>query len=55
MYFDVGLICRVLEGSSDGDLSWHVLDEQTLQTFDKRFQRKTFKVVSPDLLSNVFR
>ncbi|KAF3454334.1 hypothetical protein FNV43_RR04781 [Rhamnella rubrinervis] len=45
----------IVEGSDDGGSSWHVLDEQTKQMFDERFQRKTFKVASPDFLSNAFR
>ncbi|PIA37637.1 hypothetical protein AQUCO_03000293v1 [Aquilegia coerulea] len=45
----------VVEGSNDGGLSWHVLDKQTSQIFEKRFQRKTYKIVSGVHPSNVFR
>ncbi|OMP03360.1 Transglutaminase-like protein [Corchorus capsularis] len=45
----------VVEGSNDGGLSWHVLDEQTSQLFDQRFQRKTYKIKSTGFLSNNFR
>ncbi|XP_022719172.1 peptide-N(4)-(N-acetyl-beta-glucosaminyl)asparagine amidase isoform X2 [Durio zibethinus] len=45
----------VVEGSNDGGSSWHALDEQTSQVFDKRFQRKTYKIRSTGFLSNIFR
>ncbi|XP_049351094.1 peptide-N(4)-(N-acetyl-beta-glucosaminyl)asparagine amidase isoform X1 [Solanum verrucosum] len=45
----------VLEGSENGGSSWHLLDKQTSQMFDKRFQRKAFTVSSPGYLSNAFR
>lgn len=45
----------VLEGSENGGSSWHLLDKQTSQMFDKRFQRKTFTVSSPGYLANAFR
>ncbi|XVF06299.1 hypothetical protein REPUB_Repub06bG0035200 [Reevesia pubescens] len=45
----------VVEGSNDGGSCWRVLDEQTSQMFDKRFQRKTYKIRSTGFLSNVFR
>lgn len=48
-------INRVVEGSNDGGSSWHVLDQQTSQVFDKRFQRKTYKIRSTGFLSNIFR
>lgn len=48
-------INRVVEGSNDGGSSWHVLDERTSQVFDKRFQRKTYKIRSMGFLSNIFR
>lgn len=46
---------RVVEGSGDGGSSWHLLDKQTSQTFEARFQRKTYKITSVGLLFNVFR
>ncbi|KAI7756432.1 hypothetical protein M8C21_008497 [Ambrosia artemisiifolia] len=45
----------VVEGSDDGGSSWRVLDEQTCQTFDNRFQRKAYKVKLQGFLANVFR
>ncbi|KAB1228227.1 Peptide-N(4)-(N-acetyl-beta-glucosaminyl)asparagine amidase [Morella rubra] len=45
----------VVEGSGDGGSSWHLLDKQTSQTFEARFQRKTYKITSVGLLFNVFR
>nr|XP_024926097.1 peptide-N(4)-(N-acetyl-beta-glucosaminyl)asparagine amidase-like [Ziziphus jujuba var. spinosa] len=45
----------VLEGSNDGGSTWHLLDERISQMFDDRFQRRTFKVASIDLLSDLFR
>ncbi|XVE89862.1 hypothetical protein DITRI_Ditri20bG0028700 [Diplodiscus trichospermus] len=45
----------VVEGSNDGRSSWHVLDERTSQLFDKRFQRKTYKIRSTGFSSNIFR
>ncbi|EXB93247.1 Peptide-N(4)-(N-acetyl-beta-glucosaminyl)asparagine amidase [Morus notabilis] len=45
----------VLEGSDDGGSSWHILDKQTSQKFDGRFQRRTYKVASSCLPSNAFR
>lgn len=45
----------VVEGSNDGGLSWHVLDERRSEMFDKRFQRKTYNVKSAGFLSNMFR
>ncbi|CAL8166678.1 unnamed protein product [Prunus armeniaca] len=45
----------VVEGSNDGESSWHLLDKQTSQIFDSRFQRKTFKISCQGFLSNVFR
>ncbi|KAL3537825.1 hypothetical protein ACH5RR_001191 [Cinchona calisaya] len=45
----------LLEGSQDGGFSWHVLDEQTSQMFEERFQRKVFKIKSPGILANAFR
>ncbi|KAK9149971.1 hypothetical protein Syun_008280 [Stephania yunnanensis] len=45
----------VLEGTNDGGLTWYILDEQTSQTFEHRFQRKVFKVKSVEHPSNTFR
>ncbi|XP_057798309.1 peptide-N(4)-(N-acetyl-beta-glucosaminyl)asparagine amidase [Salvia miltiorrhiza] len=45
----------ILEGSEDGGSSWRMLDEQTSQKFDKRFQRKTYEVGSQSFLANAFR
>ncbi|KAI3847362.1 hypothetical protein MKX03_023500 [Papaver bracteatum] len=44
----------VLEGSYDGGSSWHVLDKQNSQFFEKRFYRRTFKISSVGYPSNVF-
>ncbi|XVF42169.1 hypothetical protein PTKIN_Ptkin01aG0338000 [Pterospermum kingtungense] len=45
----------VVEGSNDRGSSWHVLDERTSEVFDKRFQRKSYKIRSTGFLSNMFR
>ncbi|VVA96696.1 unnamed protein product [Arabis nemorensis] len=45
----------VLEGSSDGGSSWSVLDKQTCQVFEERFQRKSYKITSPGSQANLFR
>ncbi|XP_031397412.1 peptide-N(4)-(N-acetyl-beta-glucosaminyl)asparagine amidase isoform X2 [Punica granatum] len=45
----------VIEGSDDSGDSWRVLDRQTSQLFENRFQRKTFLIKSTGLLSNAFR
>ncbi|XP_030467016.1 peptide-N(4)-(N-acetyl-beta-glucosaminyl)asparagine amidase isoform X1 [Syzygium oleosum] len=45
----------VVEGSSDGGSSWHVLDEQTSQLFKNRFERRTFKIKTKAPASNAFR
>ncbi|TYJ11467.1 hypothetical protein E1A91_A11G278700v1 [Gossypium mustelinum] len=45
----------VVEGSNDGGLRWHVLDERRSEMFDKRFRRKTYNVKSTGFLSNMFR
>ncbi|XP_010923840.1 peptide-N(4)-(N-acetyl-beta-glucosaminyl)asparagine amidase [Elaeis guineensis] len=34
----------IVEGSDDGGSSWSILDKRSSQTFEKRFQRKTFRV-----------
>ena len=49
------LVVRALEGSPDGGLNWHILDEKTSQTFKERFQRKVLEVKSPGILANAFR
>lgn len=45
----------ILEGSKDGGLTWHTLDEQTNQIFVNRFQRKTYKITAQPILSNTYR
>uniref|UniRef100_A0A7C9ERG9 Transglutaminase-like domain-containing protein n=1 Tax=Opuntia streptacantha TaxID=393608 RepID=A0A7C9ERG9_OPUST len=45
----------ILEGSSDEGSSWYVLDEQTSQKFEDRFQRKSYKIESCSRQSNAFR
>ncbi|KAF5750481.1 hypothetical protein HS088_TW03G00818 [Tripterygium wilfordii] len=45
----------VVEGSDDGGSSWRILDKQTSQLFENRFQRRTFKVGSLAVQSNAFR
>ncbi|KAL8231859.1 hypothetical protein R6Q57_001637 [Mikania cordata] len=45
----------VVEGSDDGGSSWCVLDEQTCQVFDNRFQRKAYKVKLQGFLASIFR
>ncbi|KAL1190930.1 Peptide-N(4)-(N-acetyl-beta-glucosaminyl)asparagine amidase [Cardamine amara subsp. amara] len=45
----------VLEGSSDGGSTWSVLDKQTCQVFEERFQRKSYKITSPGFQANLFR
>ena len=49
------LFFRVVEGSKDGGHGWHVLDEQSSERFETRFQRKTFKVNSAGFISTAFR
>ncbi|KAJ0982904.1 hypothetical protein J5N97_011159 [Dioscorea zingiberensis] len=44
----------IVEGSNNGGQSWDVLDEQKSQIFEKRFQRKSFKVQSKQKY-NLFR
>ncbi|KZV47314.1 peptide-N(4)-(N-acetyl-beta-glucosaminyl)asparagine amidase-like [Dorcoceras hygrometricum] len=41
----------VIEGST----SWRILDKQTSQEFDKRYQRKTYEIRSPTFSANAFR
>jgi len=43
----------ILEGSEDGT-SWNILDQQSFQTFENRFQRRRFKV-SSRRKCNIFR
>ncbi|XP_021742232.1 peptide-N(4)-(N-acetyl-beta-glucosaminyl)asparagine amidase-like [Chenopodium quinoa] len=45
----------IVEGSSDGGSSWYVLDRQTSQTFDSRFQCKLYRVGTRHTLSNAIR
>ncbi|KAG6415594.1 hypothetical protein SASPL_123007 [Salvia splendens] len=45
----------ILEGSEDGGSTWLMLDKQTSEKFDKRFQRKTYEVGSRSFLANAFR
>ncbi|KAI3943365.1 hypothetical protein MKW92_037759 [Papaver armeniacum] len=45
----------VFEGSNDEGSSWHVLDKQNSQFFEKRFYRRTFKISSVGYPSNLFR
>lgn len=45
----------ILEGSSDEGSSWYVLDQQTSQKFEDRFQRKSYKIKSCGRQSNAFR
>ncbi|GAB4835995.1 Peptide-N(4)-(N-acetyl-beta-glucosaminyl) asparagine amidase [Ancistrocladus abbreviatus] len=45
----------VLEGTDDGGSNWLVLDKQTSQKFDARFQRNTYKIESKGVQSNAFR
>ncbi|CAJ1961058.1 unnamed protein product [Sphenostylis stenocarpa] len=44
----------ILEGSSDEGISWQVLNKQTSQFFEDRFQRRTYKI-SASFPCNVFR
>ncbi|XP_010440773.1 PREDICTED: peptide-N(4)-(N-acetyl-beta-glucosaminyl)asparagine amidase [Camelina sativa] len=45
----------VLEGSNDGGPTWCVLDKQTCQVFEERFQRKSYKITTPGFQANLFR
>ncbi|XP_057721476.1 peptide-N(4)-(N-acetyl-beta-glucosaminyl)asparagine amidase isoform X1 [Arachis stenosperma] len=45
----------VLEGSNDKGISWRVLDNQTSQFFEERFQRRTFLISSESFPANLFR
>ncbi|KAL9225488.1 hypothetical protein vseg_001405 [Gypsophila vaccaria] len=44
-----------LEASTDGGSTWKILDRQTSQKFDSRFQRKLYKIESCSRQSNAFR
>ncbi|XP_068656338.1 peptide-N(4)-(N-acetyl-beta-glucosaminyl)asparagine amidase isoform X1 [Aristolochia californica] len=44
----------ILEGSEDGGHNWTLLDKQTAQLFERRFERKTYKV-NVSRRSNMFR
>lgn len=46
---------RILEGSKDGGSSWYVLDRQTSQKCENRFQRKLYKIELSNTQSNAFR
>lgn len=45
----------VVEGSDNGGSSWRVLDEQTSQMFENRFQRKAYKLKLHGFFANAFR
>ncbi|KAL8555090.1 hypothetical protein ACS0TY_003044 [Phlomoides rotata] len=45
----------IVEGSGNGGSSWQILDKQSAQKFEKRFQRKTYSVKSQSFLANAFR
>ncbi|KAG7612419.1 Transglutaminase-like [Arabidopsis suecica] len=45
----------ILEGSNDGGSTWCVLDKQTSQVFEERFQRKSYKITTPGFQANLFR
>ncbi|XP_058738639.1 peptide-N(4)-(N-acetyl-beta-glucosaminyl)asparagine amidase [Vicia villosa] len=45
----------ILEESDDEGVSWKVLDKQTSQFFENRFQRKTYMINSTSFPSNLFR
>ncbi|XP_026415030.1 peptide-N(4)-(N-acetyl-beta-glucosaminyl)asparagine amidase-like isoform X2 [Papaver somniferum] len=45
----------LFEGSNDGGSSWHVLDKQNSQFFEKRFYRRAFKISLVGHPSNLFR
>lgn len=44
----------IVEGSNDGGISWSVLDKQSSHIFEKRFERKCFRVETRNLC-NAFR
>ena len=46
---------RILEGSKDGGSRWYVLDRQTSQKCENRFQRKLYKIELSNTQSNAFR
>ncbi|KNA14976.1 hypothetical protein SOVF_102390, partial [Spinacia oleracea] len=45
----------IVEGSSDGGMKWYVIDRQTCQKFDSRFQRKLYRIASCHTQSNALR
>ncbi|XP_010546598.1 PREDICTED: peptide-N(4)-(N-acetyl-beta-glucosaminyl)asparagine amidase [Tarenaya hassleriana] len=46
----------ILEGSSDGGSTWRVLDEQTSQVFEARFQRNSYRIKPTTVFqANLFR
>ncbi|KAH9611432.1 hypothetical protein KSS87_000163 [Heliosperma pusillum] len=45
----------ILEASTDGGSTWNILDRQTSQKFDGRFERKLYKIKSCSPQSNAFR
>lgn len=45
----------VVEGSDDGGSNWLVLDKQTSQFFENRYERKTYSITPTGFLSNAFR
>ncbi|KAK7397300.1 hypothetical protein VNO78_18468 [Psophocarpus tetragonolobus] len=45
----------ILEGSNDKGISWKVLDKQTSQFFEDRFQRRTYTISSASSPCTVFR
>lgn len=45
----------IVEGSSDGGLNWRVLDVQTSQTFEERFQRRAYMISTSGYQANAFR
>ncbi|XP_047151432.1 peptide-N(4)-(N-acetyl-beta-glucosaminyl)asparagine amidase [Vigna umbellata] len=45
----------ILEGSSNKGINWQVLDKQTSQFFEDRFQRKTYKINCASFPCNIFR
>ncbi|PKA52565.1 Peptide-N(4)-(N-acetyl-beta-glucosaminyl)asparagine amidase [Apostasia shenzhenica] len=44
----------VFEGSEDGGMSWNVMDKRSSQIFEKRFQRRNFRLETRSLC-NAFR
>ncbi|KAK9735305.1 hypothetical protein RND81_04G197400 [Saponaria officinalis] len=44
----------ILEASPDGGSTWNIIDRQTSQKFDSRFQRKLYNIKSCSTQSNAF-